>query len=188
MSTGTFPALKRRPARVLPSVLVSVIGIALAVTVLWVAAERITQGQWPQWISAPAHTIGQTPSTAPPVLVVGIVCMVIGLVVMASSLIPGRFNRAQLKVEEHLYTGAEDTVLTHRGLAHILEGPVSRVDGVRSVKADVTSRKVRLRIQTPLRQNARIKTEAVDVAEAALRKLPLVKHPKVSVSIQHKKG
>ncbi|MDO4253610.1 MAG: DUF6286 domain-containing protein [Kocuria sp.] len=188
MSTGTFPALRRRPARVLPSMLVALLGIALVAVVATAAIQRMTQGQWPQWVSDSASTVSNTPSTDPLTLTTGIVIAVIGLVILACALLPGAFNRAQLRVDDSLYSGEQDTVLTNRGLVHIVEASVNRVDGVRSVRADVSTRKVRLNVETPLRDSDRIRSEAAETAHATLRKLPLVKQPAVAVSIQHKKG
>lgn len=188
MSTSTFPPLRRRPARVLPSVVVTVVALAVVVVVAWAGIERATQGQWPAWTGNSAALAADTPITDPAVLTAGILLGVLGLVLLMCSIIPGGHSRSQLRVDDSLYTGVQDTVLTHHGLAQALEAPVSRVDGVRSVTAQVKARKANVHVETPLRDNAQVKADAREVAEAALQQLPLVKHPAVTVSVQHKKG
>ena len=92
MSTPSFPPLRRRPARVVPSVLVGLLGLTAAGLLAWAAVLRFTQGSWPEPVATGAPAVLETPVTDPRVLAAGIVLTVLGLVLLLCGLVPGRYR------------------------------------------------------------------------------------------------
>lgn len=188
MSTPSFPPLRRRPARVVPSVLVGLLGLTAAGLLVWAAVLRLTQGSWPEPVATGAPAVLETPVTDPGVLAAGIVLTVLGLVLLLCGLVPGRYRAARVQVPRRLYGGSEETVLTHRGLGRLLEARTARVDGVGRVRAEVGDRRVRLHVDTPLRDTGALAPRVQTVAEDAFVRLPLATAPQVSVSVTEKRS
>lgn len=188
MSTPSFPPLRRRPARVVPSVLVGLLGLAGAGLLAWAAVLRLTQGSWPEPVATGVPAALETPVTDPGVLAAGIALAVLGLVLLLCGLVPGRYHAARVRVPERLYGGSEETVLTHRGLGRLLEARTGRVDGVGRVRADVNDRRVRLHVDTPLRETGALAPRLQTVAEDTFVRLPLATAPRVSVSVTEKRN
>ena len=188
MSTPSFPPLRRRPARVVPSVLVGLLALGAAGYLAWAAVLRFGRGSWPEPVASAVPAVLETPVTDPGVLAAGIVLGVLGLVLLLCALVPGRHRSARLRVPGHLYGGSEETVLTHRGLGRLLEARTGRVDGVGRVRATVRDRRVRLHVDTPLRSTAGLHDRVRTVAEDAFVRLPLTTTPTVSVTVTEKRS
>lgn len=188
MSTPSFPPLRRRPARVVPAVLVSLLALGTAGFLAWAAVLRFSRGSWPEPVASGAPAVLETPVTDPGVLAAGIVLGALGLVLLLCALVPGRHRSARLHVPAHLYNGSEETVLTHRGLGRLLETRTGRVDGVGRVRATVSDRRVRLHVDTPLRSTGGLRRRVRTVAEDAFVRLPLTTTPKLSVTVTEKRS
>lgn len=180
MSSRT-PALRRRPARVIPSVLVCLAILAPAGYLVWAIVVRLGQGRWPALIADGAPAVLGAPLSDPAVLTVAVVSIVVGIVLVLCAVVPGRHRVSALQVPTDVYDGENETVLTHRGLAHIVSARTSRLDGVDSANAAATDRRVRLTVDSPLTDTSEVADQARTAAESAVQSIPFTRTPAVTV-------
>lgn len=176
------PSLRRRPARIVPSVLMSLAILLPAGYLLWAIVLRFAQGSWPDPVATGAPAVLEAPLSHPGVLTAAILATVLGLVLMLCALVPGKHRTSVLQVDENLYQGSEETVITHRGVANLLQARTSRVDGVDRVGAEVTDRRIRLHVDTPLHETGEVTRRVQEVATRTVERVPFRGAPAVSVS------
>lgn len=179
--SARIPVLRRRPARVIPSILVSVAILILVGVLVWAFAAYLSDGAWPEPVAAGAAMVMETPLAHPAVLTAGIVLGLLGLVLLLCAVIPGRYRSSPLHIDEHLYPGSQESVLTHHGLANIVRTRTAHLDGVDAVRAEVTERRVDLNVRTPLRQTSQITGRVQDAAQSIIGDIPFHLPPTVRV-------
>lgn len=176
----SVPALRRRPARAIPSVLVCLAILLPVGYLLWAIVVRFSEGAWPGPVATGAPAVLETPLAHPNVLAAAIVAAVLGLVLILCAVLPGRYRHSALRVDETLYPGHQETVLTHRGLANILRTRTRRLDGVQNVTAEVTDRRAQLTVDTPLHATDEVTDRVRAAAADTVEGIPFVQPPAVT--------
>ncbi|MDV5999557.1 hypothetical protein IUU84_08220 [Kocuria rhizophila] len=177
--SGSIPSLRRRPARVIPSVLVCLVILIPVGFLVWAIIIRFTTSSWPGPIATGAPILLQTPVSHPTVIAAAIITGILGLILILCAVLPGHYRHSVLRVDENLYTGSQETVLTHRGLANILRTRTSRLDGVDTVTATVTDRLVELSVHTPLHAIIEVDDRVRTVAQDTVNTIPFLQAPAV---------
>lgn len=175
------PTLRRRPARMIPSVLVCLAILIPAGCLLWAIVVRFIEGTWPEPIASGAPAVLATPLSDPGVIAAAVVLALLGAVLILCAVIPGSHRHSRLDVAGELRTGSQETVLTHTGTAHILRARTGRLDGVEAVTAGVTGRRAQLTVHTPLHETREVTDRVRAVAEDTLAGIPFTRPPAVSV-------
>lgn len=174
------PALRRRPARVIPSILVCLAILLPVGYLVWASVIRFSQGTWPGPVATGAPAVLETPLSHPGVLIASIIAVVVGIVLILCALIPGGYRSNRLHIDEDLYSGPQESVLTHHGLANIVRTRTSRLDGVETVSAEVTDRRAALNVRTPLHEAGEVTERVRAVAEDAVGRIPFHRPPSVT--------
>lgn len=172
--------LRRRPARALPSALVCLAVLLVVGYLIWAMVVRLADGQWPEPIATAVPAILETPLSHPGVLTAAIIATVLGVILLLCAILPGRYRHSVLRLDESLYPGSQETVLTHRGLANIVRTRTSRLDGVGSVSSKVTGRRVELAVRTPLHETGEVTERVRAKAEDTIGRIPFVQPPTVT--------
>lgn len=178
--SASIPKLRRHPSRAIPSVLVCLAILIPVGYLVWAIVVRLSAGSWPNPIATGAPAALETPLSHPAVLAAAIIAAVVGLVLILCAVIPGRYRHRVLRVDEDLYPGDQETVLTHRGLANILRTRTGRLDGVQNVTAEVTDRRAELTVHTPLRSTDEVTDRVRAAAGDAVGRIPFVQPPAVT--------
>jgi len=177
--SGSIPLLRRRPARVIPAVLVCVAILIPVGYLVWAIIIRFSTGSWPGPIATGAPVVLQTPVSDPAVIAAAIISGILGVILILCAVLPGRYRHSALRVDESLYGGEQETVLTHRGLANILRTRTGRLDGVEHVTATVTDRRAELSVHTPLHATGEVTDRVRIVAQDTVNTIPFLQAPAV---------
>lgn len=182
--TSSARPLRRRPARVIPSALVSVVALAAGAFLAWALVVRLSEGSWPAPFDTGLATLLQTPLENPAVGATAVVLSVLGIVLILCAVTPGRYRHYVVDVPADVYGGSHETVLTQRGLGNILRTRIARLDGVESANVLASGRRVSLTVRTPLHETSEITARVRGAAERTLAELPLVDPPALSVRVE----
>lgn len=180
MSAHT-PSLRRRPARVIPAVLVCLVVLIAAGYLVWAIIVRLAQGAWPAPLATGVPELLATRLSHPGVLTAAIIAAVVGLVLILCAVVPGRYRSRSLHISEDLHAGAQQTVLTHRGLGNILRARTNRLDGVGAITTKITDRRATLIARTPLRETGEVTEKVRVTAEDTIRRIPFAQPPTMRV-------
>ncbi|WP_129656680.1 DUF6286 domain-containing protein [Rothia halotolerans] len=177
-------ALRHRPARVLPAVLVSIVMLALAAALLWAAIARLATGQWWSQLSRAAQSVEQAPWAAPGAMVAAAVVAIIGLLLIIWALAPGAFTTARVaspEPEDAVVRGGVHAVITTGGLATLASGAAHQIDGVSGVRSSATAKSVLVSLTTPLRSRDSLVAEVRAAVEERMRRSGVFPAPKIRV-------
>lgn len=176
-------SLRTRSARVTPAAIASAVILVLAALLLWWGIDSLTTGTLLG--SDRISQVAETPAADSAALVIAGAAVLLGLILIAAAILPGRKRLTGLAAPGGEQPGARtDThiALTTSGLAHLAAGIADQVDGVDAVSVAAAPRRVRVRITTPVRDHAGIRAEVAESIEARLAELHLTRSPQVSVS------
>lgn len=170
MSTAP-PSLRPRPSRTIPALILGIVLLAAGGILTWVLGAYAIDGSWPAQARTAVDAVAGESLGAPLVLTIGIVVGVLGLVLLLAGILPGSRRRSLLRSDAGSVPG--ETVVAHRDLARRLRTRLERVDGVSGAHVEVTDRRVRASIATPVDDRTAVDSRARRVAEAELAELSL---------------
>lgn len=162
-SAAAVPKVRKRvfrPRRMVPATIIAaVIFVAAALTAAGIVAALVGRPIALLHAEAIGSWLSRTQWNAPVALAIGAVLAVLGLILIALALVPGRPRVVGLG------TGRPDVLmgLTRRGLRHVAATAAGDVDGAERARAKARGRRVRVKVTTPLRDRA----EATAVEERA---------------------
>lgn len=173
-------ALRRRPSRTVPAVIVALVLLALSVAMVWVAVRRLSSGQWPGAVTqAAGWTAALTWASVAMLVIAGLVVLA-GLVLLLCAVVPGKPTALRIGTEpletEH---GNVEAVMTRRSVAKLANARANEVDGVDGVKTTVTGRLVAMSITTASAQREDIQASVTERVRAALEASGLDPLPRV---------
>lgn len=179
-------ALRRRPSRTVPAVVAAVLVTAVGVAVVWAAVDKLASGRWPSWVGD-THRWGTTQTWgSAAVIAVSIVVALVGLLLLLTALRPGMPNAYEINVGASGETPADSTefVMTRRAVAKLATAHAHLVDGVDSVSAAVTSRRVKLAVKTSSTQTDDLDKLVTSRVSDALVAVGLSPAPTVITTVQ----
>lgn len=178
-------SLRPRPSRAVPAIICGLILLAAGVLLVWAAIARLTQGQWPSFVTAVSDWLASLSWNSPGAWTAGIVLALIGLVLLLAVLIPGQFHSLRLHLEPTQdVVGKSQAVMSRRAAARLAAATCEHIDGVSSASATASDREVRVTVHTALRDTADLQHWVTDGVRSRLQAAGLDPVPSVSVFIR----
>lgn len=178
-------ALRRRPSRTVPATIAATLLTAAGVAGVWAAGQRLGTGAWPSWVGQ-THTWAATHNWGSWIVVaISIAVALLGLLLLLTALRPGMPNAYQITPPPgtgDVQGRSTDFVMTRRSVAKLANAHAALVEGVESVSASVTSRKVTMTVQTASAQTAQIEQRVTHEVNQALAAVGLSPQPTVRAS------
>lgn len=185
MKNGPPVALRPRPSRAVPAIICGLVLLAAGVLLVWAAVARFIQGEWPPFFTAVSDWLASLSWNSVGSWTAGIVLGVVGLVLLLTVLIPGRYHSLPLQLEPTPdVTGESRAVISRRAAARLAAATCEHIDGVSSASATASDREVRVRVNTALRDTAEVQHWVSDGVRSRLQASGLDPVPAVSVFIR----
>jgi hypothetical protein len=179
-------SLRRRPSRTIPAAIVAALLTAAGVAGVWASVERLATGSWPGWVGgvhlwATTQTFGSVI-----VIVISVAVALLGLVLLTTALRPGMPNAYEIAPAAGIDGGPASTefVMTRRAVATLATAHADLVDGVDSVSAAVTSRRVSLSVTTGSGKTDDIDRLVTTRVSEALTAVGLSPQPTVTTTVR----
>ncbi|WP_104044909.1 DUF6286 domain-containing protein [Arthrobacter sp. ZGTC412] len=187
---GKATPLRHRPSRAVPSLILGTLLLAAGVALVWAALAVLVTGLWPAFLAGPRDWLTGLTWNDPGVWAIGAAASVVGLVLLAAALIPGRFNALRLMalgdegpVE---VAGPEEIVMTRRAVARYAAAHCENVDGVGSASATASTRAVHLNVATALHETGELRNRVIAKVSTQLASAGLNPVPKITASVRSK--
>ena len=173
-----------RPRRTVPAVVVATL---LAVLAAMVAAEVVSHlldrplGLLP---AAELARLGRDTSWNDPLaLALSAAASVIGLLLLLLAFLPGRAQAVAVTA------GRPDLLMgvTPQAVARIAEDAAARVEGVSRARARVRADRIRVRADSPLRENGHLPDQVRQAVSERVGQLGLLRRPRVRVTVRHER-
>ena len=184
--------LRRRPSRTLPALIASLLLLALAVALCWVAVERLVQGRWPQFLLSGTREASQTLWNEPAAWITGGILALLGLILLLCGLVPGGYRTLPVRMPPRS-SGPQDAavsgsgaaaVISRRGTARLAAATCEHIDGVSEASATAGDRTVRVAVQTALRETADLQNWVAEGVRSRLEASGLDPVPEVRVDVR----
>lgn len=179
-------SLRRRPSRTVPAAVVAALLTAAGVAGVWAAVERLATGRWPGWVGG-THLWAATQTFGSAVVVVlSLAVAIVGLLLLVTAVRPGMPNAYEITAGGEDQETAESTefVMTRRAVAKLATAQADLIDGVDSVSATVTARRVSLSVQTASAQTDEIDRLVTTRVSDALTAVGLTPQPTVTATVR----
>lgn len=186
--TDARPAkLRRRPTRTVPATIVSLVLLAVGVGLVWITVLRLLNGRWPTFLSSLHKWLAVLNWGSAIAISVSLAAVVVGLILLVCAWKPGQPNAMVLQLDRSSdAAGSTEFVMTRRSVARLATGHAAQVDGVDSVSAAVTARRVALSVKSPSEQRSQLaETVSARVGEA-LQGAGLQPMPKITTTVHTK--
>lgn len=178
-------ALRRRPSRTVPAVIVAVVLLGLSLALVWLSVLKLASGAWPSVVVRAAHGAHDISwgSTTAMTMAAGVA--VVGVVLLASAIIPGRYNAMRVRNDDLESVGAStDVVMTRRSVARLVTARAGEVDGVAAVSTSVGGRSVSLSITTPSADRGTVETTVRQRVREALMSAGVHPLPRIGINVR----
>ncbi|WP_427006119.1 DUF6286 domain-containing protein [Pseudarthrobacter sp. H2] len=187
---GKSTPLRHRPSRAVPALILGTLLLAAGVALVWAAVARLVTGSWPVYLAGPRDWLAGLTWNDPGVWAVGAAAAVVGVVLLAAALVPGRFNALRLQAPgdggQTPVAGGQEIVMTRRAVARYAAAHCEYVDGVGSASATASARAVHLNVTTALHETGELRGRVIAVVRERLAGTGLNPVPKVTASIRSK--
>jgi hypothetical protein len=176
--------LRRRPARIVPAAVVGVVVLAVGVGLVWITVLRLLNGSWPTFLGAFHAWVAPLTWGAAMAITISLAAVVVGLILLICAWKPGQPNSAVLQADRSgASAGSTDFVMTRRSVARLATSYADQVDGVDSVSARVTARRVALTVKSPSEQRSQLAATVTGRVREALQRVGLQPMPKVTTIV-----
>lgn len=171
---------RRRSMRRGTAVVTAVVILAVMALIAYAGITRIATAAWPSWLDAGISAAPGLTWMMPGLIAAEVVLVLLGIVLIAKALRPGRLRVARLTVADSPSVRNTDVTLSRRGIARLAAARADEIDGVDSLSTTATGRRVVLKVDTRAADTAGIR-EAVRsavaerLAQASLQPAPRVK-------------
>lgn len=187
---GKATPLRHRPSRAVPALILGTLLLAAGVALVWAALALLATGSWPEFLAGPRDWLTGLTWNDPGVWAVGAAAAVVGLVLLAAALVPGRFNALRLQVPgdegQVAVAGTQEIVMTRRAVARYAAAHCEYVDGVASASATASARAVHLNVTTALHETGELRGRVIAEVRAQLAGAGLNPVPKITASVRSK--
>ena len=184
--SGNLPvALQPRPSRAVPAIICGLVLLAAGVFLVWAAIARLTQGVWPPFFTAVSDWLASLNWNSPGSWIAGVVLTALGLVLLLTVLVPGKFHALTLHMDPiREVSGDSRAVMSRRAVARLAAATCEHIDGVGSASATASDREVRVSVYTPLHDTADLQHWVTDGVRSRLQAAGLDPVPNITVSIR----
>jgi hypothetical protein len=169
-----------------PAIIVAFVLVAIGVLTVVAAIARLVSGSWASQFAGPARVVANYNWGADAVLAASTVILIVGLVLFIAGVMLGGHRSAQLSGPTGGQIEQTDYVITNRAIARLAVSRADLVDGVDTVSASATSRRVRLRISTTSEQADQIRDRVVRGVTDTLTAVGIDPPPQVSAAVRTK--
>lgn len=187
---GKATPLRHRPSRAVPALILGTLLLAAGVALVWAALALLSTGSWPVFLAGPRDWLTGLTWNDPGAWAVGAAAAVVGLVLLAAALVPGRFNALRLQAPgdegQGAVAGTQEIVMTRRAVARYAAAHCEHVDGVGSASATASARAVHLNVTTALHETGELRGRVIAEVRAQLANAGLNPVPKITASVRSK--
>ena len=175
--------LRRRPARTTPASIVSVVVLAVGVGLVWITVLRLLNGRWPTFLGAVNEWLATLRWGSTITIAISLAAVAVGLILLFCAWKPGQPGALVLHVDGSGGAGSTEFVMTRRSVARLAAGHADLVDGVDSVSATVTSRRITLSVKSQSAQRSQLADMVTDRVREALKGVGLQPMPKITTTV-----
>ena len=182
--------LRHRPSRAVPALIAGILLLAAGGALVWLTVTRLVNGTWPTLLQQPRDWLAVLAWNDPALSQIGIAAIVAGVILLLCAIIPGGFNAIRI---DDSGTGArgeappvqeQETVMTHRAVAQLAKARCVQIDGVGSVSATATTRRVHVSVTTSLHEPGDLRARITDAVRARLEETGLSPVPQVTATVR----
>lgn len=178
-------ALRRRPSRTVPAVIVALLLLALAVAMVWLSVLKLASGAWPNVVvraSNWTHDVSWGSTTAI-IAATGVAMMGVGLLLCA--IIPGRYKAMRVRNDDlDSVDATTEVVITRRSIARLATARADEVDGVEAVSTSARGRSVAMSITTLSSERDTVGTAVKQRVREALESAGVHPLPRIAVNVR----
>ncbi len=138
--------LVRRPARVVPTIVLALVAVAAGGLGTWLLGAYALEGAWPGAAAEAIDAIGSARLDATGVLVAAAIIAGLGLSLVVCALVPGDAGHRAILADDV----PGQTAVSRRDLGRRVQRRVELVDGVHDVRVTVRRRRVDVLVRTPV--------------------------------------
>lgn len=176
MSTPTTRrSIRKRPSRTIPALVVALVLLTAAIAAIWAGITALTGGTTAA-IDGVAGAAA-TPWSAQAAYIPSIAVALIGVALIITALVPGRYDAHLIHHEGNAEAG-----LTGRGLKTYLEDQAKAIDGVDTARVSLKGRQARIRIGTYALDGSQIEKDVHQRLRTQVNSLHLKNTPHVRVN------
>ena len=181
-------ALRRRPSRTVPAVIVALILLALAVSMVWLSVLKLMSGAWPSVVVTAANWAQDVSWGSTTAITAAAGVAVIGVMLLLWAIIPGQFNAMRVRNDDLDSVGVTtEVVMTRRSVARLVTARADEVDGVEAVSTSVGGRSVTLSIATASSDRNAVQTTVKQRVHQALTSAGVHPLPRIAVNVRTRK-
>lgn len=177
-------SLRRRPSRTVPATIVALVLLGLGVGLVWVAALRLVQGSWPEFLLQAGSWFAALTWGSMMLLLVCVGIAVLGVIVLIAAIKPGAPTAMVIDSAPAEGEGSTEVVMTRRSIARLATARAAEVDGVDAVSAVIGSRKVTVNVQAPSARRGDIEQQVTGRVRDALVGAGLMPMPAITVTVR----
>lgn len=183
--------LRRRPSRIVPATIVSLVVLALGVGLVWITVLHLLNGSWPSFLSSFNSWATTLTWGSPTAIAISLATIGVGLILLVAAWTPGRPKSMTLHVDPSAsdssdpsgQIGSTEYVMSRHAVAKLAAAQADQVDGVDSVSAVVTGRRVDLSVRSASEQRGELQDVITDRVRTALQGAGLQPMPTVTTTV-----
>lgn len=176
--------LRKRPSRIGPATLAAIVLLALAVGLGWAGiAAFVAAGTADAPLSGTSATeaAGNLQWNSAPVIAVGVVLTLLGLIALIIGLSPGFRRILGMRAEDSDHIGDFEVAMPTSALSHMAAAAADGVDGVSGVKASSNAKSTIVTFSTPIRDRDPIRAEVEAAVKERFASISFDRTPTVKV-------
>ncbi|MBG0740451.1 hypothetical protein IV500_13775 [Paeniglutamicibacter antarcticus] len=184
---GRSTSLRRRPSRTVPALIVGILLLAAGVALVWLTIARLMNGTWSMVLQGPRDWLTGLTWNSAGAWGVGVGAVVVGVILLLCAIVPGGFSALPVRSpdgSDQAPVQEQETVMTRRAVAQLARARCGQIDGVSSVTATATGKRVHLNVKTSLRESGDLRARVTDTISEHLETAGLDPVPRVSATIQ----
>lgn len=183
--------LRRRPSRIVPATIVSLVVLSLGVGLVWITVLHLLNGSWPSFLSSLNSWATTLTWGSPTAIAISLATIGVGLILLVAAWTPGRPKSMTLHVDPSAsdssdpsgQIGSTEYVMSRHAVAKLAAAQADQVDGVDSVSAVVTGRRVDLSVRSASEQRGELQDVITDRVRTALQGAGLQPMPTVTTTV-----
>lgn len=177
-------SLRRKSSRALPATITALVLLAAAVLAIWGSVAYLTTGAWPPFLSGPNDLAASLTWNTPFIWVASGLALLIGVVLLFASLLPGKHTAIRIGGTEETDKGLSESVISRQGLARLTGALVDQTDGIRSSSVAATARVVKVSARSTLHDAGNLPDELKAMLTQEFQSMGLTPVPRVRVNIR----
>ena len=177
--SATPGRLRRRPARVLPALVLAALLILGGTLGVWALGSLLLDGAWPAPLADTIGAVGSQRLDTTPVHVAAALLALLGLVLLLSAVLPGDPGHLTMRTEE----ASGETAIARRDAARVVRLRVEQVDAVRRARVSMRRHTLHVVVQSPVEDTETVLRRSRAAVDEALGTLRLASDPRVRLRV-----